>query len=306
MVNLNITPPEGFLEPEERCGYAVTRQSKEIWAVLLDLLNELEKVCQKHDLHFFVDSGTLLGAVREKGFIPWDDDIDVVMLREDYDKLLEIGDSEFKHPYFLQTPYNDEGFLRPHVQLRNSETAAILSNEALKVPFNQGIFLDIFPVDVTSKIRLFNKLKCKLLNFYRRSFGYVYIATPPKTFKGFVMGKFADKCRKDPAKAYRKFDKWCHFIPFKSNLVDKVTFYKFFNKYRYLEKKWFAETLYLPFEFTKVPVPAGYHEILLRYYGKDYMIPKQQAAIHQQLGKVINSTEESYTKILERMRQEKG
>ena len=305
MVKLNIELPEGFLEPEVRGNYTVTRQSKEIWAVLLDLLNELDKVCKKHGLKYYIDSGTLLGAVRDKGYIPWDDDIDVVMLRDDYDKLMEIGDLEFKHPYFLQTPYNDKGFLRPHIQLRNSETAAILPNEALRVPYNQGIFLDIFPVDFTSKSKLFNKMKCKLLNFYRRSFGYVYISEPPKGIKGFIQGKYAAKCRRDPAKAYRHFDKWCHIILFKSDLVDKVTFYKLFHKYRYLEKKWFDETVYLPFEFTKVPVPAGYHEILERYYGKDYMVPKQQKAIHQIQGDIINSTEESYIKVLEKIRKDK-
>ena len=93
---------------------------------------------------------------------------------------------------------------------------------------------------------------------------------------------------------------------FISDRVDKVTFYKNFKKYRYLEKKLFSEVVYLPFEFTKVPVPVGYDEILVRYYGKDYMVPKQQKAIHQLNGDIINSTDESYLKILEKMRQKEN
>ena len=69
--------------------------------VELDLLAEFDRVCRKHGLTYFVDSGTLLGAVRHKGFIPWDDDIDLIMQREDYERLVQIAAQEFQHPYFF-------------------------------------------------------------------------------------------------------------------------------------------------------------------------------------------------------------
>ncbi|MBO7379018.1 MAG: LicD family protein, partial [Bacteroidales bacterium] len=83
MVSLKYSVPESFLQEETRNGYMVTAHMKQVWAVQLDLLQELLRVCNEHGLKVFADSGTLIGAVRDHGFIPWDDDIDMCMLRED-------------------------------------------------------------------------------------------------------------------------------------------------------------------------------------------------------------------------------
>ena len=139
--------PNGFYQEEERCGYTIPATMKRVWAVELDLLEKLQDVCARHGLRYFACGGTLLGAIRHKGFIPWDDDIDVVMFREDYEKLLEIAPLEFTEPYFFQTAFNDQKYSRGHAQLRNSNTTAILHTEKGCYTFNQGIFLDIFPLD---------------------------------------------------------------------------------------------------------------------------------------------------------------
>ena len=113
---------EGFLEEEVRCGYTVSAEMKKLWAVELDLLAEFDRVCKKHGLTYFAFGGTLLGAVRHQGFIPWDDDIDVVMFREDYRRLTQIAAEEFRHPYFFQTPFTDCGLVMGGSRLRNSNT----------------------------------------------------------------------------------------------------------------------------------------------------------------------------------------
>ena len=200
MVDLNINLPEGFLNEEVRCGYTVTRQRKEIWAVELDLLAEFDRVCRKYDLKYCADGGTLLGAVRHQGYIPWDDDLDVAMLRRDFEKLNEIAPKEFKKPYFWQTEETDPGSARGHAQLRNSDTTSIIALEYKHQRhnnFNQGIFIDIFPFDTViddeKKLVEQDKRRLALNDRYRKildSVNYFYF----KPWRD-SHGKMQKKCR---------------------------------------------------------------------------------------------------------------
>ena len=168
---ISIKLPEKFLDEEVRCGYTVSTEVKEIWAVEIDLLVQFDKVCRENGLKYFASCGTALGAVRHHGFIPWDDDVDVMMVRSEYEKLCEIAPGKFRHPYFFQTEETDKGSARGHAQLRNSETTAILAYEAdAHLKINQGIFLDIFPLDnVNDNKELFDKQR-KIGNRLRRKY----------------------------------------------------------------------------------------------------------------------------------------
>ena len=136
---------DDFFCEEEKAGYLVTKERKEVWAIEIDLLMQLDAVCKKYGLKYCVGAGTMLGAVRHKGFIPWDDDIDVYMLREDYDKLLSVA-SEFHYPYFLQNSYTEENLLRAYTKLRNGMTTGTTKRDRYR-KMNHGIFIDIFPLD---------------------------------------------------------------------------------------------------------------------------------------------------------------
>lgn len=137
--------PLSFFRSEIISDFYVDEKRKKIWAVSLDLLYKFDEVCRKYNLTYYLAFGSLLGAVRHHGFIPWDDDIDIMMPRDDYEKLRTLKD-EFKHPYFLQIPGEDEGFYYSFAKLRNSNTSGI-SFPFRYEKFNQGLFIDIFILD---------------------------------------------------------------------------------------------------------------------------------------------------------------
>ena len=110
---------EKYLQPETRNGFYVDTTRKKVWLIALDLLHQFDSICQKYSLRYYLMFGSLLGAVRHNGFIPWDDDVDVAMPREDYEKIMKLK-NEFKHPYFLQNPYSDNGYYQSFMKLRNS------------------------------------------------------------------------------------------------------------------------------------------------------------------------------------------
>ena len=138
--------PESFFKEEIICDFRVTEERKKIWAISLDMLIFFDKICTKHGLRYFTAFGALLGIVRHQGFIPWDDDLDVCMPREDYEKFWHLCRDEFSQPYFLQYPGEDEGYFFSFAKIRNSNTSAV-SISFIYEKFNQGIALDIFPLD---------------------------------------------------------------------------------------------------------------------------------------------------------------
>lgn len=134
-----------FLKSETICDFFVDEKRKKIWAIEIDLLLQIDRVCKKYGLRYFLMWGSLLGAIRHEGFIPWDDDLDIALPRKDYEELLKHA-HEFSNQYFLQTPETDSGFYYSHAKLRNSNTTA-LDYPFLFQGFNMGIFIDILPLD---------------------------------------------------------------------------------------------------------------------------------------------------------------
>ena len=141
---------EDFFKEEVRCDYLVSAEMKRIWAVLIDMYLAFAEVCDKYGLKYYVIWGSLLGAIRHNGFIPWDDDFDVAMPRDDYNRFLKLAEKDFNYPLFLQTPYTDPGYYVSWAKLRNSTTTAI-SKKTSHRRFNQGLYLDIFPLDDCDK-----------------------------------------------------------------------------------------------------------------------------------------------------------
>ena len=281
--------PAGFLNEEIRCDYTVSAHMKKVWAIQMDLLNELDRVCTKYGIRYYANFGTLIGAVRHKGYIPWDDDIDVVMFREDYQKLAEVASEEFSHPYFLQDAYTD-GFLRGFARLRNSGTAA-LTERYLDRDINQGIFIDIFFIDNVPDQPLVRKLWMAETRFARQLTNAVFFDNPTQTIS--IQKKVALKVMKTfytTETLAKAFDRLCsRYNRKKTECVGCVAFAPGSEKYIW-KREWFEKSHYVPYEYMQINIPDGY-DLLLTHIYKDYMVMKKNPTSH---GTVLFVTDTSY------------
>lgn len=111
---------------------------------LVDMMVEIDKICRKHNIQYWITFGTLLGAVRHGGFIPWDDDLDIGMLSDDLKRFIEIAPKELPENLFLQTNETDPSFRRPIVRVRLKNSLFITPNEDFTRDYNKGLYIDLF------------------------------------------------------------------------------------------------------------------------------------------------------------------
>lgn len=140
---------------------------KKLKEVELSILIDFDQLCKEHNIKYFLAYGTLIGAVRHHGFIPWDDDVDVVMLREEYDKFLSVASKYLdQKKYFLQNYKTDAHFYYLYSKIRlNHSTFKEVNNSN---EMHNGIFIDLFPLDTVSESRLaalFVKVVTKIIGY---------------------------------------------------------------------------------------------------------------------------------------------
>ena len=111
----------------------------------LTILEEIDRICKRHDIPYWLDGGTLLGAVRHQGFIPWDDDIDIAMRAKDLQRFIRIAPAELSNELFLQTPESDPSHREPIIKIRNLNSLYIESGDDFSETYQKGLFVDIFP-----------------------------------------------------------------------------------------------------------------------------------------------------------------
>ena len=279
-----------FIKPETLCNFYVDEKRKKVWLISLDLLSEFDRVCKIHGLRYFLMFGTLLGAIRHRGFIPWDDDIDVVMPREDYEKL-SLWHHNFTPPYFLQTPQTDKGYYYSFNKLRNSNTTNMPIAFRYE-HFNQGISLDIFPLDyytmenIEEKFAKIKELAIDLSNYMRMRNPELdedgmeriaqYSGRPPID----TLQMIQDVCREDAGKK-------CDMIGWMSGNI--------YGPFRQtFKKESFIESQIIDFYGLHVPIPKAYHYVLTTLYGNYMEFPpvSVRGTWHHHL---IQDTDNPYT-----------
>ena len=268
----------------------ISDKTKKLWITELDLLDKFEKVCKKYNLSYYADGGTLLGAVRHKGFIPWDDDIDVQMMSGDFEILCNVAEREFQEPYFFQYWRTEIGFLPWHAKLRRTDTTCYTEWEIKNRPtWNHGIFIDIFPLyGIPDNSLLFSiqVSRLKLIRFLLCCYEYGITVQP---LHG--RGKLNQRVRKWIWSIVTQFysfeelgDKYLKICSIAGNKTKRVgvTSFRPGKKNLIWDRTFFEETIDLPFENRMIKCPIKYDERLRVQYG-DYMIERKGSQQHSTL-----------------------
>ncbi len=255
-----------YIEENEeiRCWFKVSSNRKKVWNIQLGLIEEVKRICKKHGLKYYADSWTLLWAIRHKWFIPWDDDVDLAMFREDYDKFLQIAKNEL--PDYIKL-WKDPGCF---YKLINVNTTALWITNWQDEDFIWWIRIDIFPIDNASRFKSINRVKSWCLRFIsiilysQKSYDYTVNKSKFKSLRSII--KFVFK-KIDCSKLYQIHEK-----------ISKKAFFKWsdiyfvWNPYMFFPKYIFDTSYDVVFENTTIPIPTWYNEYLRILFG-DYMIP---------------------------------
>ena len=226
----------------------------------LEIMDYFVDICKKNNLTYFLFWGTLLGAIRHNGFIPWDDDIDVVMPPEDYIKFLEIMQNEKNDMYYLQNIYNTKYCNCQFSKIRKYHTTMV-EEELNYLPFKKGINIDVFPLLKYPESKL-----GQIIFMYRYRLAYLLLN---RDVKGGIKNKLINGL--------------VHLIP--RSLINKIIIRNFnklikykgdFKEYRVyqyngFDKEWFSMQKH-QFEDRVYTIPKEYDKILTELYG-DYMTP---------------------------------
>lgn len=267
----------------------------DVWYHELDMLYITDKICRKYEIKYFLSFGSLIGAMRHNGFIPWDDDIDICMLRNDYNRFMEVAPKELPDYLFLQNPNTDKDYYYRHAKLRNSNTTAIRASDLNnRFPFNQGIFLDIFPMDAVPNSKFLKTIQyvgCWIYYKYMY-FGVQYDYSKNHPFYGIIAAKFFRTIYRAIGlkRSHKYFEKWITMFNNRNHkqvCVSSNFYHINYSKNKYYDVKWFDKITDKSFEFINVCIPECYDDFLKLDYTKEWRIPKKVSSGH---GSVIFNT----------------
>ena len=222
--------------------------------------------CEKHGLRYYAFSGMMLGAIRHKGFIPWDDDLDVAMPRDDYNKFMEIAPKEVEYPYFVRTPYTDPDCYYSSIVLMNLSTAFIPKIFKSK-PFKKGIPLDIFPMDNCDP-NTFDADREIIYEHIMRCSSWMERGCEGLDEK--QLAKIAKYPTNNPLKEWEEINKIASNPEYENSSYCAVSVHTIVSTPQSIYPiNCFDEIIDCPFETIMVKVPAGFDTLLKILYG-DY------------------------------------
>lgn len=280
--------PKGYFEDEVRDGFYVSGMVKRSWAVQLEVLEVVDKICKRHGLQYFAEGGTLLGAIRHGGFIPWDDDLDICMKREDYETFAQIALEELPEGYVMRNfeQSGKENYPFDNFLIRINNSRKIRTDEEFLerfhgFPYVAGV--DIFSLDGVAPTEKADKRLLKEIETVSTLADAIDDMSPGEkntyllqTEKAFSV-KF-DRSSLLRPQFYMLADRLCG--TYKEKDTKYLTNMAFRTLYDFkVPKEYYAEAISFPFEHIQIPVPVGYDGILRAKYG-NYMEPVHSGGGH--------------------------
>lgn len=244
--------------------------------ILLDMVKEIARVCEENDIHYFLYRGTFLGAVRHKGFIPWDDDMDVAMPRKDYEKFCKIAPEKLGENYCFQNWHTDDAYAHPFGKVRKRGTLYVEA-KCRRLPEN-GFYVDIYPLDFgPEEEEAQRSLNRKLLHLYRVKLmkcRYTPWREGEKIIWKKRIGYLAYQAaslfvsQKQLVRMYEKIilaqpESGCYY---EQSALPKVPFF---------DRSWCDAVKSYPFEDTAFPGPESYDAFLSSLYGNYMELPPE-------------------------------
>lgn len=245
----------------------------EVHNILLAYLLEIDRICEKHNIKYFLAGGTLLGAIRHNGFIPWDDDADVMMLREDYDKFIKVVQSELPSNLFLQLPSTERLNHQVFAKIRINNTLFATQFTSKFLNMHNGIFVDILSQDKTGSRKLSQKMHIYLTLLTRSMVFNKWGNTEIKTGGRFpFMCKLLNVIKNILPMTFLEFIQNKIILLHKNNKKSKYLYDGMGRNLRRgaFPEEWLDEVIYVDFEGKRFPVPKEYDKYLTYLYG-DYM-----------------------------------
>lgn len=242
---------------------------RKLQLIELDILKEVDRICKKYHITYYMAEGSLLGAIRHNGFIPWDDDLDIMMLRKDYEHFLEVALLEINKNYEIQHSSTVKNYWSPFIKVRYLDNSEFSQAHIRHLTNHNGPLLDIFPVDNVSKKDSFGQhLQAIKIKLYRGMLG-LKLYNKPRNIKSWIvyfLAKFYTV-----KSIHEKIDKTFKKYNDKTNkyLVNLASYYSY--KKQTFPIKYYGKPRYVKFEDMLVPVPKEAKKILAKIYGDDYM-----------------------------------
>lgn len=279
---------DSYFDGETREDFYIRPMIKRAWAAQLEILEEIDRICKKHEITYFAEWGTLLGTVRHKGFIPWDDDLDIGMKRDDYDRFMYYAPKELSGGMELINSYTESKYHQIMARVLNGRKLNLREeylNRYHGCPYVVGV--DIFPQDYVPRNKEDEESQLELLK------------AANVLMKVWESGEGDERAKKDCLEELEALtgvtldqnkpieqqlcmlsDRICAmYTKEEADDISQLCMLATDENYR-LPKECYENVIEMPFENIMMPVPIGYERVLRLRYGENYMIPVKKWGTH--------------------------